>query len=264
METTQPVIDILIPQHKTLALIQSCLHGILIHTPVGEARIVVVDNNSCDESLDWLRRVAATGVITLLEKTEDVLGSEMDSATSLDWALLRMDCDWTVVMHSDAIVRRDGWLDFLRGMVFGYDVAGLGLWPPHTSVNHTPFSFPHPFCSIWRGSLVRQALANGIGWAADGEGALMNEEVIRLGGKVNAFSVSQPLLAHLDSCPYSALLDPSEVGIAAYVFHVWCATRSLVGPPERPPAERLKVYRDKTKQVTDNPAIAEFWQGRGL
>ena len=117
---------IIIPNYKTPELTKLCLRSLRKHTDLNKARIVVVDNDSADASLDYLRSLKW---ITLVErKTGEESGPEMH-ARALDAALELVDTPFFLVMHTDTIVVSDEWLDYLLG-AFAADpkLAGVGSW----------------------------------------------------------------------------------------------------------------------------------------
>ena len=117
---------IIIPNYKTPELTKLCLRSLRKHTDLRRARIVVVDNDSADASLEYLRSLKW---ITLVErKTASESGPEMH-ARALDAALELVDTPFFVVMHTDTIVVSDDWLDYLLGAFDGNPkLAGVGSW----------------------------------------------------------------------------------------------------------------------------------------
>ena len=117
---------IIIPNYKTPELTKLCLRSLRKHTDLNKARIVVVDNDSADASLEYLRSLPW---ITLVErKTGAESGPEMH-ARALDEALKLADTPFFLVMHTDTIVVSDAWLDYLLGAFAGSpNLAGVGSW----------------------------------------------------------------------------------------------------------------------------------------
>ena len=102
---------ICIVNYKTFELTRLCLRSIRKFTE-HPYEVIVVDNDSADESLDYLRGVPW---ITLLERRAKPgeLGGGYAHAAALDLALERCRTEFFVSMHSDAFVHRQGWLDAL-------------------------------------------------------------------------------------------------------------------------------------------------------
>ena len=50
-----PLVTVCLPHWQALSLIRPCLRSIRKHTRPGQVHVVVVDNGSRDESLDYLR-----------------------------------------------------------------------------------------------------------------------------------------------------------------------------------------------------------------
>lgn len=104
---------ICIVNYKTLELTKLCLRSIrkFTHYPY---EVVVVDNDSQDASLDYLKSL---GWITLIERRAKPgdLGGGVAHAAALDMALDKCTTEFFVSMHSDTLVQADGWLaDLMR------------------------------------------------------------------------------------------------------------------------------------------------------
>ncbi len=129
----KPEVSIIIPNYKTPELTRLCLRSLRRHTDLERVRVIAVDNDSRDGSLDYLRTVEW---IELLERaTAGENGPEMH-ARALDLALEKVDTPYVMVIHTDTIVTNDLWLDFLLNRI-GADekIAGIGSWKLET----TPF-----------------------------------------------------------------------------------------------------------------------------
>ena len=117
---------IIIPNYKTPLLTRLCLRSLRKYTDSKRAKVIVVDNDSADESLEYLKSLKW---ITLIErKTVGESGPQMH-ARALDDALALVDTDFFAVMHTDTIVLREDWLDFLLGeFTDAPKLAGVGSW----------------------------------------------------------------------------------------------------------------------------------------
>ena len=102
--------SIVIPHFRTEELARLCLRAIrrLTDPPY---EVIVVDNHSADASLEYLRRVRW---IRLIER-----GAEADvhavnaHADAMDAGMAAARGRWLVSLHTDTIVRRQGWLKAL-------------------------------------------------------------------------------------------------------------------------------------------------------
>ncbi len=117
---------IIIPNYKTPFLTRLCLRALRSCTDLEQTRVIVVDNDSADESLEYLKQVEW---ITLMErKTAGESGPQMH-ARALDAALAQVDTPFFAVMHTDTIIKDPNWLDFLLGQFEGTPkLAGVGSW----------------------------------------------------------------------------------------------------------------------------------------
>ncbi|HUX15684.1 MAG TPA: glycosyltransferase, partial [Phycisphaerae bacterium] len=105
--TPEDLASIVIPHYQTEELMRLCLRAIRRLT-AHPFEAIVVDNNSGDGSLNYLRRV---GWIRLIER-----GGEAETdvvrahASAMDAGLRAARGRWLVSLHTDTIVRREGWM----------------------------------------------------------------------------------------------------------------------------------------------------------
>jgi len=125
MSATPPV-TVLVPNYRTPELTRLCLRLLRKHTPADRIRVIAVDNDSGDESRDYLRSL---GWITLIERPK-VPGEPpwVQHAKALDLALAKVETPYVLSIHTDTLVRRADWLDPLLKPMEDPDVAGVGSW----------------------------------------------------------------------------------------------------------------------------------------
>ncbi len=102
-----------IVQYKTLDFTRLCLRSIRKFTSY-PYEVIVVDNDSADESLDYLRSLKW---IRLLERKSEPgePGGGYAHAAALDLALADCNTEFFVSLHSDVFVKRSGWMgDLIR------------------------------------------------------------------------------------------------------------------------------------------------------
>lgn len=122
-----PKLTILIPQYKTLKLTKLCLRLIKKHTDLSRIKVIVVDNNSADESIEYLRSVKW---IKLIERK---ISGQEDPPTmhskALDLGLAQVDTPFVLSIHTDTFIINNDWLDFLLSKIEDSDrIAGVGSW----------------------------------------------------------------------------------------------------------------------------------------
>lgn len=106
---TIPVVTICIPHYQVLQLVKFCLRSLRLYTRGPAFEVIVVDNGSKDESLDWLRSLSW---ITLVERGEQTPGNWIHAMnTALDIGLQRARGRYFLIQHSDTIVKRHDWLE---------------------------------------------------------------------------------------------------------------------------------------------------------
>lgn len=127
MTPKPPTITICIPHWQVKPLISLCLRSIRKHSKNYDIEVVVVDNGSKDESLDYLRSMKWIYLIERPEETHTNWPSNI--WTAWDLGIRQAAGDYFITMHSDVIVKRDDWLDpFLSRIATRDEVAGVGAW----------------------------------------------------------------------------------------------------------------------------------------
>jgi len=100
-----------IVNYKTEVLTRLCLRSIRKFTRKLPCQVVVVDNDSGDASLDYLRSLSW---IKLIERPGTVPDNgSLAHSSGVDLALAQADTEFFVSLHSDTIVHHPGWLEFL-------------------------------------------------------------------------------------------------------------------------------------------------------
>jgi len=120
-KTPDGLASIVIPHYRTPDLARLCLRAIrrLTDHPY---EVIVVDNHSADGSADALRQIAWIRLIERGAEAEDEAVYAHASAMDLGTGTARGR--WLVSLHTDTIVRREGWLRDLVGRLERDDAAG--------------------------------------------------------------------------------------------------------------------------------------------
>lgn len=107
-EMIQGKARICIVNYKTPQLIRICLRAIRKFTQY-PVEVVVVDNDSQDESVEYLRSLDWIRLIERKPNPGDPRGS-FDEGSAYDLGLADCETEFFVVMHSDTVALRPGWL----------------------------------------------------------------------------------------------------------------------------------------------------------
>ncbi|MBO5688312.1 MAG: glycosyltransferase [Lentisphaeria bacterium] len=126
MTSSDPRLTLLLPQYKTLELTRLCLRIIRKNLDLNEVRVIVIDNDSRDESLEYLRTVPW---ITLIERTAIPGEKPAEAHTrALDMGLAVTDTEFVMSMHTDTFFLGNGAMDLLLDPFKDPAVAGTGSW----------------------------------------------------------------------------------------------------------------------------------------
>ncbi len=102
--STEEKISVIIPQYKTEWFIRLCLRSLRKYSK-GAIQVIVVDNNSQDGSLEYLRGVPWIELIENQNASPGVAGHR----EALDMGVERASGEWICLFHSDTIVIKPGW-----------------------------------------------------------------------------------------------------------------------------------------------------------
>ena len=123
----RPLVTILVPHYKTLELTKLCLRLIRKFTDLDKAKIVVIDNDSRDNSLTYLRSLTW---IHLIER-QAIPGESPGQSHSraLDLALKTVTTPYVLSIHTDTLVKHPRWLAFLIEQIEqNHLIGGVGSW----------------------------------------------------------------------------------------------------------------------------------------
>lgn len=120
-------VTILLPQYRTLELTSLCLQLIEKNTPKELYKIIVIDNDSRDASVDYLRRLPH---IQLIERNaNEGEAVYLAHARALDMGLAQVDTPYVLSIHTDTLVRHPRWLPYLLSKIKQHEnIAGVGSW----------------------------------------------------------------------------------------------------------------------------------------
>lgn len=123
----KPLVTLLLPNYKTPDLTRLCLRLLRKYTDSAKAKVIVIDNDSQDASLAYLRGLRW---IELIER-KAIPGEGAISAHSraLDMALARVMTPYVLSIHTDTLVKQAKWLEFLLAEIEKRPtIAGVGSW----------------------------------------------------------------------------------------------------------------------------------------
>jgi GT2 family glycosyltransferase len=120
------LVTILVPNYKTLQLTKLCLRLLRKYTDPKLAKVIVIDNDSQDSSLEYLRSLAW---IELIERKTTGETPVLAHSRALDMALSQVTTPYVLSLHTDSLVRHPLWLTFLLAQLEKHpNIAGVGSW----------------------------------------------------------------------------------------------------------------------------------------
>jgi len=182
MDSRSPVITVCIPHWQVPLYMRTCLRSIRRHSTKYNLQVIVVDNGSRDESLDYLRSLSW---IRLIERPEETPENwPRNVFTAWDRGLQEAAGEYYVTMHSDVFVRDDDWLDpLLAAITSRPEIAASGAWKQELAhplylwqkrvfgyllgklktllgrkkdVNWQQGHYPRDYCAMYRTDVIRR------------------------------------------------------------------------------------------------------------
>lgn len=111
MAVENPLVTICIPHWQVRELITICLRAIRKFTRNIPIQVLVIDNGSEDDSLDYLRSLKWIKLIERGKLTPEYWVRAF--TTALDIGMEQCQSDYFIIMHTDTIVARPDWLETL-------------------------------------------------------------------------------------------------------------------------------------------------------
>ncbi|UDQ98017.1 glycosyltransferase family 2 protein [Lentisphaerota bacterium WC36G] len=260
---------ICVVNYKTEELTKLCLRSIRKYSKNENIEVIVVDNNSADSSLDYLRTVKW---IKLVERNaeemndgsgENIKGS-MAHGSALDCGLRAASADskYFIALHSDTFVKKEGWLKFLLDkftddniMVVGCGKLDLKPWWERTLKRCTDIKEwirrmnPHhreranfyirSICAVYRKDIFEK------------------EDVWFTTGIADGFTIGKKLYYEIVKRGYDTVVV-DEFKMANYIDHLAHATMVL-NPEEFSTRKKTdKKYYKRLKKVLDRKIVHEI------
>jgi len=105
----QPLVTIVIPHYQTHDMIKLCLRAIRKFTSQ-TYQVIVIDNDSKDESLEYLKSVKW---LHLIQRKEVLKKGSWAHGSALDIGLTNTQTEFFLALHSDVIIKDPSWLSRL-------------------------------------------------------------------------------------------------------------------------------------------------------
>ena len=123
---SEQLLSVIIPNYKTPELTKICLRLLRKYSDPGKIKVIVIDNASGDDSIEYLRQLKW---INLIERqvSPDESGPAMH-ALALDEAFACVDTPFVMIMHTDTFMLRPDWADYLLQFFSSEKVAAVGSW----------------------------------------------------------------------------------------------------------------------------------------
>ena len=103
------LVTIVIPHYQTPDIIRLCLRSIRKFTPQ-PYKVIVVDNDSKDESLEYLKSVKW---LHLIQRKEVAKKGSWAHGSALDIGLTDTQTEFFLALHSDVMIKDSSWLSKL-------------------------------------------------------------------------------------------------------------------------------------------------------
>ncbi len=239
MKTNQKLVTILIPNYKTPEITKICLRLLRKYTNFDLAEVIVIDNDSNDESLVYLKSLPWITLIQRKPEVDDTV--PLSHSRALDLGLFHVKTPYVLSIHTDTFVKRSDWLQFLlKPFEEDSSIAGVGSWKLesknwlrrfgiyfeqfwkkilHTYCGYQRYNpnrtddsqhYLRSHCAIYRTDLIKKLKTN----FSDGSltaGKMMHQKMVSAGYKM-LFLDSVHLGQYVDHLNHATLIFNPELG----------------------------------------------------
>lgn len=208
-------ITVLITQRKTLDLTRLCLESLLRFYP--DIPILVVDGDSNDDSLLYLRwKSVSTPNIKLWDRRGQVIGKFTSHGVTMHQAITNfIDTKYVLLLDSDVIVERGGWIEGMLEQIQGTDnMYATGTLMEVSDSNDAVGSpngdddilrYAHPSCSLYNAAIYKEM---NVPFADHGSPCCYNmQEAKKLGYNIGYF----PIDRYVGHCSGASWTSPRTV-----------------------------------------------------
>ena len=208
-------ITAIIVNRRTLELTRTCIESLLFYYP--SMRFVLVDNNSQDESTEYIRQLESDNIVCLFNTSATI---EPHHALGINMGIEKVETDFFLTLDSDVTVLKRGWLEAMLRLflndkrMFGAGNVILNYNDDCTRGTYEDefivYNFVHPFCALWDVNKYR----------------LLNTSFCLSGQPACApCTAAQAAGYHLGSVPGIDVYNRPE---PYYVHHKWGGTRDTL------------------------------------
>ncbi|MDO9234332.1 MAG: glycosyltransferase [Methylotenera sp.] len=126
MNAQTKLVTILVPNYKTLEITKICMRLLRKYTNLDQVKVIAIDNNSQDASVEYLRSLPWVKLIERMPEAADTV--PLPHSRALDLALAS-ESPYVQSIHTDIFVKRADWLDvLLKPFNVNLKLAGVGSW----------------------------------------------------------------------------------------------------------------------------------------
>lgn len=241
METrlSGPQVTILVPNYRTPEITRICMRLLRKHTDPALAHVIAIDNDSRDDSLEYLRSLAWVELIERPAAADD--SPALSHSRALDLALAEVTTPYVLSIHTDTFVRRPDWLEVLLAPFAEDDnVAGVGSWKLESksglqvlgrrieqfwkeglfrlsgrrTYNAVRFDqslhYLRSHCAMYRSDVIR-SLNTGFSDGAEVAGSVMHRKMVEAGYRM-VFLESEQLGHYVDHLNHATMVLNPELG----------------------------------------------------
>lgn len=127
MKKINKEVTILIPNYKTPEITKICMRLLRKNTNFDRVDVIVIDNNSMDSSVEYLRSLKWISLIERKPLKKET--GPLSHSRALDLALKEVKTPFVLSIHTDTFIKSPDWLDvLLEPFKLDPHLAGVGSW----------------------------------------------------------------------------------------------------------------------------------------
>lgn len=137
-------VSIIVVHHDKPAYLNICLQSIHVCSHLNNYEVIVVDNNSGQETQEYLDVIEAEGIKVVRNHTNN----HWSKACNQGVAVADPSSNYFVFLHADTVVLNPGWLDVLINIAEGRECGLVGVAVHEYYIERTKMQFVQEYCML--------------------------------------------------------------------------------------------------------------------
>lgn len=141
---TQEQVSIIVPHHNQPEYLNICLQSIYLMSNLNNYEVIVVDNNSDQETQEYLDMIEAEGIKVVRNKENKFWSAACNQGVKAADPMSK----YFLFLHADTVVLNPSWIDLLVGISHGHGAGIVGTQLQSYFIQKQRMDFVQEWCML--------------------------------------------------------------------------------------------------------------------